>query len=753
MANNMLNLELLANRRARRNRNNAIRAGQIGTMMNPGTMSALPPTMTMRAGEVLTDYLSGLRKVFPEANPIGQAIEDFMLQPSEEMAAQMVEGNPYAVFDTRAGQQLINPALPEAVGLAPVGAIAKTPAVVAPAAIYAAGRGAEGLLGITDAIKKAQAEAPGLVEGLLTAGMGRDPAMSVSMAAVPETAIPKTFSDPDYMGFRSTVEDVVNLDTFPNRGSAEQMEAALGQGKSKSLPKPVTAQLGNRKIDKEELKFLGITDLLEEAKRTGQPVTKEQIQNAIESNRSNMYLEQEVLENIPSEPNLKDEVISYEDNYGSDYINEEIDYYLTDNEEYAKRLADNPDDEDAIRDEIYQMLEENYNYEPLQRIRLLDQDGDETDIYAIGDLEGGWSIQNDRGETLTVNRDFQTITNRNIDRHSPMEINSENEARVQLELLANEEGYSGEGTKWRDRIAEDYDMGNIGEVDNYREIVVRSPEEAGGNIGSHYGRDVAYHMRVSDRKYTQEDGIENALYVDEIQSDYAQAGAGRKMRLTEDEQTILDNLDIDAQTKNLALSRFDTPEAQAAKEEFYKALDKYKTENQNENPAFDEINTVLGRLASRARYDATLQEQPLVAGQEKWVQHAVKNLITEMVETGKDRVIFTSGKNQAEYWNEEGLEKFYDVRLKKEVEKVLKGIDKDAFEIVKAPSGRAGEEVKHISIKNTQKIRDFLEGVGGKPEGFGMYSAAPVAVGAGLLSGQQENNNATTSGAGLLGVR
>ena len=161
MANNMLNLELLANRRARRNRNNAIRAGVFNDYLNPkqqrtvpleyqpnanvvgrGTMSALPPTMTMRAGEVLTDYLSGLRKVFPEANPIGQAIEDFMLQPSEEMAAQMVEGNPYAVFDTRAGQQLINPALPEAVGLAPVGAIAKTPGLVAPAAIYAAGRGA-----------------------------------------------------------------------------------------------------------------------------------------------------------------------------------------------------------------------------------------------------------------------------------------------------------------------------------------------------------------------------------------------------------------------------------------------------------------------------------------------------------------------------------------------------------------------------------------------------------------------------------
>ena len=215
MANNMLNLELLANRRARRNRNNAIRAGQMGTMMNPGTMSALPPTMTMRAGEVLTDYFSGLRKVFPEANPIGQAIEDFMLQPSEEMAAQMVEGNPYAVFDTRAGQQLINPALPEAVGLAPVGAIAKTPAVVAPAAIYAAGRGAEGLLGITDAIKKAQAEAPGLVEGLLTAGMGRDPAMSVSMATVPPMDEASRLQRAKEMGF----------DTSAYHGSTHDIEA------------------------------------------------------------------------------------------------------------------------------------------------------------------------------------------------------------------------------------------------------------------------------------------------------------------------------------------------------------------------------------------------------------------------------------------------------------------------------------------------------------------------------------------------
>ena len=114
-----------------------------------------------------------------------------------------------------------------------------------------------------------------------------------------------------------------------------------------------------------------------------------------------------------------------------------------------------------------------------------------------------------------------------------------------------------------------------------------------------------------------------------------------------------------------------------------------------------------------------MKEQPLVVGQGRWVQHAVKNLITEMVKTGKERVIFTSGKNQAAHWGEKGLEQFYDVKLKNEVREVLKGIDKDAFEMVDAPSGRGGETMQHISIKNTQKIRDFLEGVGDKPKGFG----------------------------------
>ena len=542
--------------------------------------------------------------------------------------------------------------------------------------------------------------------------VGRGAAILEGLGQLPLIYDRISFSDPDEMGFRSVAEDVMGLPSFPNKGTAKQMEAALGQGKTKSLPKPVVAQIGNRKIDKEELKFLGITDLLEEAKRTGQPVTKEQIQNAIESNRSNMYLKQEVLEELPDESILSE--------------------------------MDDPNDPTKTR------------------IEVIDNEGLGVGVFARGtDEDSYWAIV--------------------VDGEISGSVSNENEARVRLIQEASEKGIRKKGAKHRNEVAEDYDMGDIGRVEKYREIKVRLPEEAGGDIDSHYGDDVAYHMRVSDREYTRDAGkidyelgisgkmepidmstTEEVLYVDEIQSDYAQAGAGRKPYLElapliddpvypEVFKLLTDKYGITKEQIKLATRLFSTPEGNEAREAIIQALfdvekdvgdstirnqfkdvefdeDTYGRENQsglvNLRPDdYVESATLQLQAEFRKAIKKGLKEQPLVAGQEKWVQHAIKSLITRMVNEGKDRLIFTSGKNQADYWNEEGLEKFYDVRLKKEVKDVLKGIDKDAFEMVEGLSGKGMEPfIKHISIKNTQKIRDFLEGVGGKPRGFGGYA-------------------------------
>ena len=86
---------------------------------------ALDPTLQMRLGNVLQAGLKPLRGVFPEANPYGQAIENFFLQPSEQMAGRMAEGDPYAAIDTRAGRQLVNPAVIDTAGLIPAATAAK----------------------------------------------------------------------------------------------------------------------------------------------------------------------------------------------------------------------------------------------------------------------------------------------------------------------------------------------------------------------------------------------------------------------------------------------------------------------------------------------------------------------------------------------------------------------------------------------------------------------------------------------------
>ena len=718
-----------------------MRFNALGTVNNPGDATPLGPTFPMRFGATFNPLFRRVQDIFPESNPYGSGIENFILGDSVGITERMAEGVPYQLTGRGPSEPNLKPGpIMDLTGALPIAsALTLGKAAVVPAGIYAtpilsANRAIESLLGVTDAVKKAQRDGPRVSDVLLGTRLGRDPNMNV-LTVAPETGLlptqPQRFSDPDTMGFRSVVSDVVDLDSFPNRGTVEQMEAALGQ--KGGLSNQVRSQIGNRRIDKEELKFLGITDLLEDARRTGRPVMRDEIRRTIDANRHGFRLDEEELMGSPEDSiYLSEEVLGYEESYGPDFISEEIDYHLTDNEAYAKLLAENPDAEDQLRDEIHQMLEQTYNESPTQRIRLEASDGP-TDIYAIGSDDLGWTIRKggdnwDDSKILDEAGEFVTQRELAGGRVQQRIVSGEEEARVQLELVAQDEmGISGGGAQWREHVVEDRSMGGIGDVDGYRELVVRLPEEAGGNIGSHYGDDVAYHMRVSDREYRSGTSKrESALYVDEIQSDYAQTGAGRKLRFTEDEQTVLDNLDIDNKTKKLALRRFPTPDVLAAKE---------KVKAELPDSIYQKI-----KIDEKSYVRGALKEQPLVAGQEKWVQHAIKNLITRMVNEDKSRLIFTSGKNQADYWNEKGLENFYDKKVRNEIKEILKGIDKDAVEMVDGEADWSRKAfMQHISIKNTKKIRDFIKGIGDKPKGFGTYSAAPVAVGVGGLLNADNN--------------
>lgn len=741
---------------------------QIGTLDNPGSASPLGPTLSMRTGAFLHPLLQAAKDKFPKHNPRGRWLGEMLLGDSPQRTGRVAEGIPdqYFHFNRGSGSNVS----PELVDLAGALPIASTLKLAKAAAVPAAMATGAGLLGRAVKSKNyAPASMDDMGAALLGQSMqtpGRLDNLMVNNSG-PSTAI--SFDKPDQMGFRSVVSDVVNLDSFPNSGTAEQIEAALGQ--KGGLSNQVRDQIGNLRIDKEELKFLGITDLLDEAKRTGQPVTRKQLQNSIRLNRDTLNLTEDELLDI--EPNYRrfgnTELIPFEDAEGVDYINERIGEDLAENPYYADQLAKNPDAEDEIRQKIYNQLEANYNEDPVKRIRLED-----ADIYAIGNDGMGWTIRmggDDWGNSATLMSSGR-FENAGLSRLAPMDFRSEGEARLQLEGQGqpsdldwitdhiHNPGFGG-AAQFRNYLAEDYLQGNIGDVTNYREFVVRLPEKAGGDIGSHFGDDVAYHMRVSDRdlyneNYNTDGGklTEKALYVDEIQSDYAQAGAGRKLQLKPEEKAILNKLGMDKKELNLALSNFDTDEAIEANNNLLEKLSAAEHLEEFQHPRVlflvDQLQQELAKSTARNRPHAEnsrVKEQPLVAGKEKWVQHAIKNLITRMVNEDKDRLIFTNGKNQAEHWNEEGLEYFYDTKVRKEIADVLKGIDKDAIEIIDggkvSTRGKLTEKaLQHVSIKNTQKIKDFIKGVGDKPKGFGAYSAAPVAVGAGGLLNADNDDEA-----------
>tara|TARA_R100000808_G_scaffold25073_1_gene61310 strand:+ start:7952 stop:16369 length:8418 start_codon:yes stop_codon:yes gene_type:complete len=131
-----------------------------------------------------------------------------------------------------------------------------------------------------------------------------------------------------------------------------------------------------------------------------------------------------------------------------------------------------------------------------------------------------------------------------------------------------------------------------------------------------------------------------------------------------------------------------------------------------------------------------------------WVQHGIKNLITKMIKQDKDRVVFSSGEGQLFYYKtgfedefgshynyqeliddpdiSKGLRDFYNKTIVNEAKKVLKKIDPDAVEVIEIdgtltnPNTMIESSVvhHHLTIKNTPKLRAFVEGAEGTPEGF-----------------------------------
>ena len=311
-------------------------------------------------------------------------------------------------------------------------------------------------------------------------------------------------------------------------------------------------------VKDEEIKALGLDELFQQDR-----VTQQEILDRIEQNR--VVLEEKVSTGPSAgliDFDYEYEELPIDEAYGQSYINEEVSYYLNDTpdmfisddidiDNYIRRLAPGLDREsdDALRtllkdygegtsdfddlpDEIQEdlfkqaesMVLDNYDQNPVFRITLTatDQDGDTNNVADMRGASFSYSLVGnaDQGYGLSglEYNDVPPQIRAQLDNAS---IYSQDEAAVQLAAIANEfddiETLAQADTSWG--------RYTLDGGENYQESRLSLP--SGGKTkfreNVHFPDDInnVFHVRTKDREGPIGERI---LYVEELQSDWAQTG-------------------------------------------------------------------------------------------------------------------------------------------------------------------------------------------------------------------------------------
>jgi hypothetical protein len=331
-------------------------------------------------------------------------------------------------------------------------------------------------------------------------------------------------------------------------------------------------------VKAEELEALGLDELFKQER-----VTQQDILDRINQNRVEF---EETVSTGPAEGEVEfdyeDQTLDIEEAYGSDYIESEVDYYLSDMvgdyilyddriiDDLARDFSVDQDDmdkiyntlekivankasiedlpsrlQDELRDRAEEMVRVSYDDDPVRRITLnvTDQNAETTDV---GDMDGAsfsYSLvgSNDTGYHISAMETVpasirQQIINANI--------TWPEEAVVQLRAIAEEydaiDLFSGGETRWGEYTL---DGG-----ENYQEARLSLPGKGETKFreGIHFPDDInnVFHVRTKDREGPMGEKI---LYVEEVQSDWAQQGRKKgfknKKKVEEAEQAASALLD------------------------------------------------------------------------------------------------------------------------------------------------------------------------------------------------------------------
>lgn len=622
----------------------------------------------------------------------------------------------------------------------------------------------------------------------LRMGMGGSDTVSGGMRQQPSLA-----RDVDDLGFYSqALEAAKNLSQL--KGTGDQYRAML----LKAGVKP------------DEIAFTPELEGL-----LSQPqVTKDELVGLLQDNR--IRPQEKVLQSSDGGSTLNFElqptVVSPEELFNGDYIYEEsqeILRRLSDSEELdddlasimvdsamergeAERILKIYREEGADSDSLYG-IDVQYIEEAAEDLARADYyDNIDRQVFRYEDLDGlGYTIEEGYNGYSVYDRQGRLLRAEDVESLAEAEVVAQADARASG-LLASD------GDTRFMRFKEDGG-------ENYREILLQVPDYAGKSddfiYRSHFDEpNIAVHARTTDRHFgAGENGLGDALYVEELQSDWAQRGRMKGFRADGDSEK-LQKLREERFYQKDTLDRIKEERSKRVKtafEEFAKSkgldvvvnksgevelhhngvismmgsdarklmfrgepvvFSRYDKdgnfiENEVASPV-DDLPEDFVDIMSRQRSaqdaydisDAEIREvsskpsvAPFVKNSQKFAELGVKRLLEKAALEEKKSIVFSSGDVQSARWNEEGLETYYDTIIPKAAQKVVKKLDPDAKPSFMDVEDREGKVVgKRFVIKITPKMEDELA------KGQQLFTAPNVPVpSSGLLGGEKYPDDAT----------
>ena len=208
---------------------------------------------------------------------------------------------------------------------------------------------------------------------------------------------------------------------------------------------------------------------------------------------------------------------------------------------------------------------------------------------------------------------------------------------------------------------------------------------------------------MSQRPYRSPVSGKKVLYIEEFQSDWAQAGGGRKsdnMRFNSPEiqanKAKISSLQAKSKELLQAFNEKVKNETRFGITNFNAPITNFKMIRKQMDPVeaarkidkkvpgvlnmYNELQNIFkeSENLSDTVPNTIVPRGPLVEKTDQWTQMGLKRMIRYATENGYDYVAWSPGDVQVARWNEPGLKQFYDSILPKTSNEVLKKLDKKA---------------------------------------------------------------------------